>query len=246
MRPIERNPRRNEWVAVLLLAGVGVVCFRLGLWQLHRAGESRAALDEIAAAEAAPPLASLPSRPSPDLRYRRIELEGRYVPERQFLLDNAVVDGRPGYYVLTPFDPVDSDRWILVNRGFVPAALDRTARPHVPVDASERTVSGRLAPLPLPGLRLGTPPPIDANDPLPVLSYPTMAEIEQSLDQPLFDLELRLDPDRPDGFVRKWSAPEIMSPTRHLAYVGQWWALAALAFGIAGFLALRELHWRKR
>jgi surfeit locus 1 family protein len=246
VRTVERNPRRKEWVAVLLLAVVGLVCARLGLWQLHRADESRAIETEMAAAEAAAPLDGLPARVTEDLRYRRIEIEGRYVPDRQFLLDNAVVDGRPGYYVLTPFDPMDSERWIVVNRGWVAAAPDRSVLPQVPVGAEQRTISGRLAALPAPGLRLGKPAPVGANDPLPILSYPTMAELEQDLGQPLFGLELQLDPDRPDGFVRKWSAPSVMSPSRHLAYVGQWWSLAALAFGIAGFMALRWRIWRKR
>jgi surfeit locus 1 family protein len=243
---VERNARRKEWVAVLLLVIVGLVCARLGLWQLHRASESRAIEAEMAAAEAAPALDALPARISDDMRYRRIELEGRYVPDHQFLLDNAIVDGRPGYYVLTPFDPVDSEHWIVVNRGWVAASPDRTVLPAVPVDGEHRTISGRLAALPAPGLRLGKAVPIDANDTLAVLSYPTMAELEQGLGQPLFGFELQLDPDRPDGFVRKWSAPAVMSPSRHLAYVGQWWALAALAFGIAGFLAVREVQWRKR
>jgi surfeit locus 1 family protein len=229
-----------------LLVAVGLVCARLGLWQLHRAHESRAIEDEIAAAEAEAPLDALPARASADARYRTVELEGRYVPAHQFLLDNAVVDGRAGYYVLTPFDPVDSERWIVVNRGWVAAAPDRNVLPQVPIDGEQRTVSGRLAALPAPGLRLGTPAAIDANDPLVVLSYPTMAELEQGLGRPLFGLELQLDPDRPDGFVRKWSAPAVMSPSRHLAYVGQWWALAALAFGIAGVLAVRERKWRNR
>jgi len=243
---VDRNPRRKEWVAVMLLVLVGGVCARLGLWQLHRAAESRVLEAEIAQAEAAAPLDSLPPRAAEDLRYRRIELEGRFVPERQFLLDNAVFHGQVGYYVLTPFDPVDTAQWVVVNRGWVPAALDRSVLPNVPVGAERRTISGRLAALPAPGLRLGSPAEGAADDRLAVLSYPTIADLEERLGRPLFAFSVQLDPDRSDGFARDWSAPAIMSPSRHFAYVGQWWAFAALAFGFAGALALRELGWRKR
>ncbi|HEU4619094.1 MAG TPA: SURF1 family protein [Gammaproteobacteria bacterium] len=244
MTTAARNVRRKEWAAVVLLIVVGAVCARAGLWQLHRAAESRAIEAALAEAEAAPPLDALPSS-AEGAAYRSIELEGRYVPERQFLLDNAVMNGRPGYFVLTPFDPVDTQRSVIVNRGWVPGSADRSVLPRVPVDGDRRTIRGRLAPLPAPGIRLGAPDEGDANEALAVLSYPTMADLERRLGRPLFGLEVQLDGDQPDGFARQWSAPVVMSPTRHLAYVGQWWVFAALAFGIAGVLAARELRWRK-
>jgi surfeit locus 1 family protein len=244
--PVERNTSRKQWLAVVMLVIVGLVCARLGLWQLHRAGESRALQDTVAEAEASPPLDSLPDRASGDARFRRIELRGRYVPERQFLVDNIVREGRAGYYVLTPFDPVDSRRWIIVNRGWVPASPDRQRLPDVAVGADERSISGRLAPLPAPGLRLGETAPVDANDPLPVLSYPTTEDLEQLLEAPLFAYQLQLDAARAEGFERIWPRPAALTPSRHLAYVGQWWAFAAIAFGAAGVLALGGLGWRKR
>ncbi|HEX5420612.1 MAG TPA: SURF1 family protein [Gammaproteobacteria bacterium] len=241
MSTVARNPRK-QWAAVVLLVAVGLVCVRLGLWQLHRAEQSRTTIDGFAAAAAAAPLEDLPSRASDDLRFRRIELEGHYVPQRQFLIDNVVQDGEVGYYVLTPFAPVDSDRWVIVNRGWVVAPPLRDMRPAVPIDTTKRTISGRLAPLPSPGLRLGKPAPDNANDPLPVLSYPTMTDLEQRLGKTLYGFQVELDADRPDGFKRAWAAPVVMSPARHLGYVGQWWAFAAIAFGIAVVLGLRELR----
>jgi surfeit locus 1 family protein len=229
-------------VAVALLIAVGLVCVRLGLWQLHRAEQSRAVIDGFAAAATAEPLQDLPSRASDDVRYRRIELEGHYVPQRQFLIDNIVQDGEVGYYVLTPFAPIASDRWVIVNRGWVPAPAMRSVRPSVPADGAKRTISGRLAALPSPGLRLGKPAPDNANDPLPLLSYPTMTDLEQRLGKTLFGFQVELDADRPDGFKRAWAAPVVMSPARHLGYVGQWWAFAAIAFGIAAVLGVRELR----
>lgn len=244
-RPSAVHNGRKQWLAVVLLVVVAAVCGRLGLWQLHRAAESRGIERDFAAAAAAPPLESLPAEAGNDVRFRRVELEGRYVPDRQFLIDNVVEDGQAGYYVLTPFAPADSDRWVIVDRGWVPASPDRSLLPRVPVDGAKRGIAGRLAPLPAPGLRLGSAPPENANDPLPVLSYPTMADLEQLLGKRLYGFQVQLDPGRPDGFKRAWRAPVVMTPARHLSYVGQWWAFGALALGIAAVLAARELGWRK-
>ncbi len=245
MTAAERNPRAKQWLGIALLVVVGTVCARLGLWQVHRAAESRTIIASFAAAESAAPLAALPAQANREVRYRRLRLQGHYVPRRQFLVDNIVQDGRVGYYVLTPFEPDHGRRWVVVNRGFVPAGTDRSVRPDVRVDGEERTIVGRLADLPAPGLRLGKPAPDNANDPLPVLSYPTMDELEGRVGRELFGYQLQLDADAPDGYERKWIAPVVMSPARHWGYVGQWWAFAALAFGFAIALALREAGWRK-
>ncbi len=246
MSAAQRNTRAKQWLGIVLLVIVGVVCARLGLWQVHRAAESRTIIASFAAAESAAPLTALPEHASQAVRYRRVRLQGHYVPRRQFLVDNIVRQSRVGYYVLTPFEPDHGRRWVIVNRGWVPAGMDRSVRPDVRVDADERTIVGRLANLPAPGLRLGKPAPDNANDPLPVLSYPSMADLEGRVGRELFGYQLQLDADLPDGFERMWSAPVVMSPARHWGYVGQWWAFAALSFGIAVALVLREAGWRKR
>src|SRR5690606_9125464 len=92
------------------------------------------------------------------LRYRKVAATGRYVPDRQILLDNVVRDGMAGYYVLTPFAPDGGGPWVIVNRGWVRADFDRSVLPDVTVDGTMRSIDGVLDRLPSPGLRLGEEP----------------------------------------------------------------------------------------
>ena len=118
----------------------------------------------------------------------------------------------------------------------------RRSRASCPTSAStpgSQRVTGRLERLPRPGLRLGAD---DAGGgsaaPAVVLQYPTAAELARRLGEPVLDYQLLLDAEAPDGYVRQWRAPGV-APERHLAYAGQWWALAAGAFVAASVMAFR-------
>jgi surfeit locus 1 family protein len=221
------------------MLALSAVLAALGAWQLERAGESRAVAESFSAAGEAPLLGVLPEDESPDeLRFRRLRVRGAYSGERQFLLDNMVHGGRPGYQVLTPFLPRDGDRWLLVNRGWLPADPDRAVLPDVVVGAAEREVTGRIDRLPRPGLRLRSGRvPVPA-PPVTVVSYPTAPELGAELGRPVFGYQLLLDPAASDGYLRDWQPPEI-GADRHLMYAGQWFLLS-FAGGVAAiWLALR-------
>jgi surfeit locus 1 family protein len=246
----DRNLLRNPWLAVALLAAVAALCTALGFWQLERAGESRALLDRYAAAGGMPPI----TRPLEDvasanvaaLRYRVVEAVGQYEPERQFLLDNVVRNGVAGYMVLTPFRRTDRERLLIVNRGWMRADPYRSVLPDVDVPATSRRIVGRLDALPIPGLRLGgESPETGGEDRLRVLSYPTTAELERRLGRPVFEYQLLLDPDQPDGFERAWQGPPV-DPSRNIGYAGQWWLFAAIAGAAAFVVARRTLLRRNR
>lgn len=104
--------------ALVLAAG----CIRLGVWQLDRLAERRARNAAIAARLAAPPAAwAEATRDSGTARYRRVQLSGRYLFDREVVLTSRGRDGAPGVYVLTPLQVADGSQ-VLVNRGWVYAA----------------------------------------------------------------------------------------------------------------------------
>lgn len=229
-------------LAVGALVGLCALFIAAGRWQWGRAHEARAVAELFGAGSAALPLTSAP----PDLddetlRFRRVELAGAYLPERQFLLDNMLHDGAAGYQVLTPF-AMGGGRWLLVNRGWLPTGPDRNTLPDLTVGDARRAVRGRLERLPKPGMRLGDGGPHE-RAPVTVLSYPTAAELGELLGHEVFDYQLLLDAAEPDGFARDWTAPGL-PPERHLMYAGQWWLFAfvaaAAAVGIIVKGALRE------
>jgi surfeit locus 1 family protein len=111
--------------------------------------------------------------------------------------------------------------------------------PEVAVGGESRAVSGRLERLPRPGMRLGASSEDgERGEGVLVLQYPTATELARRLGEPVYDYELLLDAAAPDGYVREWQAPGV-APERHLAYAGQWLALAIGAVGAALVMTYR-------
>jgi surfeit locus 1 family protein len=237
------RPSARTLVAIVGLALLAALFAYLGTWQLRRADESRDIAARFAAGVAAAPREAPPSALGEGQRFSRLLVHGSYVAAPQFLLDNMLHEGMAGYQVLTPFKIEGSSRWLLVNRGWVAGDGDRRILPHVEVDTAPRTVIGRLERLPRPGIELGEPAALGTEVPVAVVEYPTAEELAERIGEPLFAYELLLDPAEPDGYVRDWQAPGL-APERHLAYAGQWLALAAGAMVAAVTIAFRTLRRR--
>jgi surfeit locus 1 family protein len=226
-------------VVVIALLALGALFARLGVWQWRRAAEAREVGERFAAAATLAPLTTPPADADREmLRFRELELRGEYVPGRQFLLDNMVHDGVPGYHVLTPWRT--DGGWVLVNRGWVPATADRAVLPSVSLDALPVTVRGRIERLPRPGIRLGsTGEGAHTAAPVEVVEFPTAAELADRLGHGVHDYQLLLDPAEPGGYVRDWSAPGL-SPDRHVVYAGQWLLFAGGAFAAAVAITIKS------
>lgn len=226
-------------VAIVGLVVLGGVFVMAGSWQWRRAAESRANLVRFAAGAQAAPLETLPREIAEAERFRRVEVGGEYVPEPQFLLDNMLHDGAAGYHVLTALRVAGLREHVLVNRGWVPADLDRAVLPTITVAAGARRVTGRIERLPRAGLRLGAVEPTEGA--VAVVQFPTADELAGGLGEPVLGYQLLLDPDEPDGFVRDWRAPGL-APERHLAYAGQWWLFAAGVLTAAVVIVVKTLR----
>jgi len=219
---------------LLTLAGV-IGGIYLGRWQLHRADEKQALLDQFARGQLQT-LTYRASDASKPGRYQHVQVVGVYDSEHQVLLDNMPsAAGRAGFRVLTPLRIVDNRgdnreaeaRWLLVDRGWVPLGSTRTDLPDVHVDSQAGSVRGRLDDLPQPGMRLGENPQAPGDAPWPrLLTYPRHAELEQLLGRKLEPWILLLDAAEPQGYERAWGADFGIGPPRHLAYAVQWFAMA--------------------
>ena len=209
-------------LAVLLLLPL---LLGLGFWQLDRAEQKRAWLAQLAAAaqqEAVNLNAVQPDYPA--VAQRRVEARGRYDADRQLLLDNQIRAGRQGYLVLTPLRLAGSEWAVLVDRGWVPAPLDRGQLPEVAIEELQVHVRGVLDKGPSAGLRLGEASS-ETGWPLR-LQYLDFDLLAQRLPYPLLPYLIRLDPDQPQGFRRDWRPVTEMGPATHVGYAVQWFGLA--------------------
>jgi surfeit locus 1 family protein len=220
-------PRRFLVVTMAALA-VALLTARLGLWQLSRAAEKatlQAAIDERSSLPPLAGAAALPADPAAlePLIHRRIELDGHWVPPYTVFLDNRQMEGRPGFYVVTPLVLRDG-RAVLVQRGWVARdPVDRTRVDAPGLPEGEVRVAGRIA-----------PPPARLYE----FAGEDGGRIRQNLDLAKFAQETRLrllplsllqtDPaSSSPGLVRDWPAPAT-GIERHYGYAAQWFALSAL------------------
>ena len=113
----------RQWILTTLLAlAGGMVCIRLGIWQLDRLDQRRAFNAQVEAMWAADPL-NLAGKPADDLtkmEYRAVTVSGKYDFENQVALRNRYYQNQYGYNLLTPLLLGDGSA-VLVDRGWIPA-----------------------------------------------------------------------------------------------------------------------------
>ena len=197
------------------------------MWQLDRAEQKQAFFKAQEQGEATEPLhlSAAIENNTEALRYRKVKAAGRYDESHQFLIDNQISEGKAGYFVLTPFILKGEAKAVLVNRGWVPLNQDRSVLPDLPISQAETSISGRINNFPSVGIKL-------AGAELPTDTWPAVVQVVDSeilakkLGYPLFQFQVELDKDLPDGFKREWQTTTIMLPEQHTAYAVQWFALA--------------------
>lgn len=214
-----------RWLFAYL--GFFLLFLSLGAWQINRANEKQEFLDtEAKRVNETIQLTPETSDDADTLRYKQTTVVGHYETTQQFLLDNQIDSGKAGYFVFTPFKLQNSNKAILVNRGWIPLVEPRATLPNVDFQAeNETTLNGRINTFPSIGLKLE-----GANQPTKttpsVVGVMDSHVLAQQLGYELFNFQLELAPNSPNGFKREWAAAKIMQPQQHLAYALQWFGLA--------------------
>ena len=204
----------------------------LGLWQLDRAGEKELRSGTFVTRTGDAPillnhrLSVMPSEFDPEWwRYRRVEVSGEVYGARQYLLDNRTRNGVAGYHVYVPVVVTESDRVLLVNRGWVALGPSRERLPDVSLNASGLVVSG-IVDYPRHPLLLG-------DDGYAVSSWPKVVQridldkTARDLGRQVLPFVVLMDAVLPHGFVREWMPYLGIGPERHRGYALQWFSLAA-------------------
>jgi len=117
--------RKRWWVTLLVLLGMGVLG-RLGMWQLDRLEERRAASAQLELALSEPPfeLTADFSSPNPrQLKDRLVFARGQYDFAYQGIIKLQSFRGQAGAHVVAPLVLADGETAVLVNRGWVPEAV---------------------------------------------------------------------------------------------------------------------------
>lgn len=208
---------------VFVLATLFIV---LGFWQIQRAEEKNLMQEKLQERMRAEPFeytAALGENWQL-WQYRRVILRGRFIAEKQVLIDNRVHNGKAGYHVITPFIDADTGRFILLNRGWITTGVNRNVLPDIVTPKDEVLVAGRIS-------VVRSRPPMLARDARPdeynekVWSYLDVDYFKQKTGLRVEPYIVLVDSDLNDQLARDW--PVINTKTgMHIGYAIQWFVFA--------------------
>jgi len=230
---------RAQVLVALVAAAVGIAAtVSLGNWQMRRAEDKLALQARRDAAERAAPV-QVSARDLADLPRRapvRVKLRGSFEHERTVWLDNRMMDGRAGFFVVTPLRIEGTEAAILVMRGFVARdPADRQRLPAIGKPKGELEVEG-LALAEAPRLfELGATPPGSLPAIWQNLDY---AAFEQASGRRVARIIVQQTSDGGDGLARRWPRPSA-GVEKHRGYAFQWYALAVLLAVLAAVVLFR-------
>jgi surfeit locus 1 family protein len=212
------------WATLTTIAGIALT-IALGFWQLGRADTKQALQNRIDDFARQPPLAIGASElKMEDVLLRRVEARGHFEARHAIYIDNRVYKQRPGYYVFMPLRISGSDKFVLVNRGWVAAGAERNRVPQVKTPAGEVVVRGTAVAPSERFLELSsqvTEGNVWQNMVLERYRQATHLEVQPVIIQQTEPLD--------DDLIRDWPPVDLKRNT-HLAYAVQWFALAAAIF----------------
>jgi len=223
---VTENKRWRKPACISVVATIAGVFFlsSLGVWQLQRGEEKKQIQFENESRKNKPPQElNFPITDPASLRFKRIHVKGRFISNKQFVLDNRYLDHQVGFNILTPFKLHNSDKVVLVDRGWLPLKGPREELPIIDVDEKLRTLVGIVYVPYGKSFSLGE---IDSSTSWPrLIQYLDFKELSTRLEHELLPLTLRMEAGQPDTFKAEWVI-YASSPKRNLGYAFQWFAMA--------------------
>jgi len=197
----------------------------LGFWQLQRAEEKQDIVDRYANNQQLPPLSNAQSLlTGHDHQYRLAWMRGLVDNNRAVILDNRVKNGRPGYEILQAVTLPEVAEKLLINRGWIPASLDRAQLPVIMSVEGVVQLRGYLYHALKGGYRLDDGIKKVANWPTRV-GWVTVERAEELFAEPFLPYQLRLDADSTGALQTGWTTVAVQ-PQKHTGYAVQWFAMA--------------------
>lgn len=217
----------------------------LGFWQINRADEKHQLYENYIDKKNKPavPLAKFVK----DARHvetpadwTRVKLKGRFSSAPTILLDNKIVNGQVGYYVYKPFKPDGLDKLILINLGWVAAALDRTKAPELYTTGLLDEIIGVIKQPQYSGIALGKiEPEFIKEDIIRVQSidYQLLSDV---LNKNLEHYIVRVSSESKTDYYTNWPEPGF-GKDKHYGYAFQWFSFATVLVGLYLYLNIHRI-----
>ena len=131
---------------------------KLGFWQLDRADQKKIINMAFVERQNQPPIPlnkETIQMPIIDIIWHHVTISGEFLNDKNIILDNQVVQEKAGFLIYTPFKILDSNKIILVNRGWYPLSNSRNDVPNIPPIKGAQAIEGEINQMPSSGISLG-------------------------------------------------------------------------------------------
>lgn len=215
----------KNWKLALLSLVFIAIFTSLGFWQLSRARQKTAILNDYQQRAQIGPLSTKDLERVDDWRFYQIKMVGKFDDAHTILLDNKTFNGKVGYEVYTPFTAKGMDLPVLVDRGFIPMGVSRDELPAIPKAAKGTiTIQGMLN-VPPAYVSLGEMKDSSKSQWPARVEYINLPQISKLIDKQLYPYIVNLNPESPSALQVKWQILNV-DPNKHKGYAVQWFALA--------------------
>lgn len=216
---------------------------KLGFWQLDRADQKKI-INMAFVDRQSQPLIPLNNEtiqmPIEDIIWHHVTISGEFLNDKNIILDNQVVQEKVGFLIYTPFKILDSNRTILVNRGWYPLSNSRNDVPNIPPIKGAQAIEGEINQMPSSGISLGkvvTEKLDESSFRLQKMDYKVLCSLlgkdlmryVVKLKKPIFDKTYILD-----------SGIPVPDSDKNYGYAFQWFAMAFTLFIIFIRLGLKK------
>ena len=222
-----------RFIPFLAAVMVALIALSLGNWQSRRAEEKQRLASEQTLQAALPPLdMQLLNEGKAPAYFRSVQMTGSFIAQWPIYLDNRPYQGKAGFYLLMPFKLKDSEKILLVMRGWLPRdAQNRVQLPIIPTPQGVLQLEVKVRESVGHVMQLGSEPALQSgvirqNLEVSELSKASGLKLENFIIEQISDTE--------DGLIRDWPQPSL-GMEKHRGYAFQWYGLAvtALLFFIA-------------
>ena len=195
-----------------------VVFFSLGIWQIERGQTKTKIMSEFENKLTKEPI----YLNAESKKWDRVLVSGKWENKKQLLIDNVIHQGIAGYKVLTPLRVDETNKLILVDRGWIKQNKFRDQLPDIQIPDDFESVSGTLE---QPELGLVLSDELISNNWPKISQTKNVEVISKAYTEEIFPMILLADPLLKNSLEYIKITPTNMTPIKHYGYSSQWFLM---------------------
>ena len=195
-----------------------IVFFSLGIWQIERGQTKTQIMSEFENKLTKEPI----HLNAESKKWDRVLVSGKWESKKQLLIDNVIHQGIAGYKVLTPLRIDETNKLILVDRGWIKQNKFRDQLPDIQIPDDFESVSGTLE---QPELGLVLSEELISNNWPKISQTKNVEVISKAYTEEIFPMILLADPLLKNSLEYIKITPTNMTPIKHYGYSSQWFLM---------------------